>query len=76
MLERIATVVTGVWFLSTTVIGITLGTLDIIYYVFTKSYIFDFSDFFLKNIIMTPPISLILIYLGKGLDIVFKLEEK
>lgn len=76
MLERIATVVTGVWFLSTTVVGITLGTLDIIYYVFTKSYIFDFSDFFLITIIMTPPIGLILIYLGKGLDIIFNLKEK
>ena len=76
MLERIATVVTGVWFLSTTVVGITLGTLYIIYYVFTKSYIFDFSDFFLINIIMTPPISLTLIYLGKGLDIIFNLKEK
>jgi hypothetical protein len=76
MLERIVTIITGVWFLSTAVVGITLGTLDIIYYVFTKSYIFDFSDFFLINIIMTPPIGLILIYLGKGLDIVFKLKEK
>ena len=46
MLERILTITTAIWFLSTSVIGITLGTLDIIYYVFNKSYIFDFSDFF------------------------------
>jgi hypothetical protein len=76
MIERILTIVVVVWFLFTAVVGITLGTLDLIYYLFNKHFMFEFSDFFLINIIMTPPIGLILIYLGKGLDILLKLKEK
>jgi len=76
MIERIATIAIAVWFLFTAVVGITLGILNLIYYLFNKHFILEFSDFFLINIIMTPPIGLILIYLGKGLDILLKLKEK
>jgi hypothetical protein len=76
MIERILAITVAVWFLSTAVVGVTLGTLDLIYYVFNKDFMFEFSDFFLINTIMTPPIGLILIYLGKGLDILLKLKEK
>jgi hypothetical protein len=76
MIERILTIAVVVWFLLTSVIGVTLSTLDLIYFLINKHFIFEFPDFFIINIIMTPPIGLILIYLGKGLDILLKLKEK
>lgn len=76
MLERIAIVVTAVWFFSTAVLGILTALIDIITYLISGEYLIGYMDFFLFNLLLTPPISLILIYSGVGLDKLFNLQDK
>lgn len=76
MLERIAIVVTAVWFFSTGVLGILTALIDIITYLISGEYLIGYMDFFLFNLLLTPPISLILIYSGAGLDKLFNLQDK
>jgi hypothetical protein len=76
MLERILTITTAIWFLASGVVGILTGTVDIISMVITGKELLGLMDFFLISTILTPLVGLILIYLGKGLDIVFNLQEK
>jgi hypothetical protein len=76
MLERIATIITAIWFLSTGVLGLLTSLIDIISYLISGEYLLGCIDFFLISLLLTPPISLILIYSGAGLDKLFNLQDK
>lgn len=76
MLERIATVITAVVFLGGLLIGFLTMTIDLLWTMFTGHTLTGIdTTFFIALIICTPPVSLILIYLGQGLDYIFKTKR-
>lgn len=76
MLERIATVITAIVFLGGLLIGLITLTIDMISLMFTGHSLTGIDPvYFIVIVIVTPPISLILIYLGQGLDYIFKTKR-
>ncbi len=76
MLERIATIGTAILFLVFLLGGLLIGTIDIIGLLITGSSVTGIpSEYPLVGVIVTPPVALILIYLGQGLDILFNTKE-
>jgi len=77
MLERIATMFTAILFLFGLFGGIIIGLIDI-----SATYIIGHSltgihpVYTVIAIVIVPPVALVLIYLGAGLDRLFKTENK
>ena len=77
MLERIATIITAVLFLGGLVIGLILNTIDLIATIVSGTPITGIdTKYTLAIIVFGPPVFLLLIYLGAGLDKLFNLKQK
>jgi hypothetical protein len=76
MLERIATVITAIVFIGSLLIGFLAMLLDLVWTLFTGHSLTSIDPvYIIALIICTPPVSLILMYLGQGLDYVFKTKR-
>jgi hypothetical protein len=77
MIERIATAITAIIFLGSSVIGLITSTIDLISVALTGSSLTGIPiEFFLFLVIFTPPIALVMIYTGVVLDKLFNLQNK
>ena len=76
MLERIATIITAILFFVGLLCGFLIMTIDLIW-TFASGHTLTGIDstYCLVLVIFTPPISLILIYLGQALDYIFKTKR-
>lgn len=77
MLERIATIVTAVLFMIGLLGGIIIGLIDIIA-TYTIGHSLTGIDpvYTVITVVIVPPVALALIYLGQGLDHLFKTQDK
>ena len=72
MLERIATVGTAILFLVMLLGGLIVTIINVLSMTFAGIAIIGIpTEYFLVGLLCVPPIALILIYLGQGLDIIF-----
>ncbi len=77
MLERIATIITAVWFFGSLTVALFISTIEVISLILTGDTCTGISiDFLVIDIIFTPPVALILIYAGAGFDRLFNLQKK
>ena len=77
MFERIATIITAIGFIGTLVLGLIITIIDLISIGITGHRLTPIPpEFILISMILSPPIWLILIYLGAGLDKIFNLKKK
>ena len=77
MLERIATIITSVWFFGSLIVGLLISTIEVVSLILTGDTCTGISiDFLILDIIFTPPVALILIYAGAGFDRLFNLQNK
>lgn len=76
MLERIATIITAVWFLGSLTVALFISTIEVISLILTGDTCTGIPvDFLILDIIFTPPVALILMYTGAGFDRLFNLQK-
>ena len=77
MLERIATIITAVVFLGGLVVGLVIAIIDLTATVISGTPITGVDiKYMLGLLLFGPPICLLLIYMGAGLDKLFNLKQK
>jgi len=77
MFEKIATIITAMCVITSLGLGGLICIIDLISYSITGHQLTPIPPFvIILFMILTPPISLILIYLGEWLDMIFNLKKK
>ena len=76
MFERIAIVITAITFIGSLLFGFAVSILDLIWVMRTNHSLTSIDTVtVLVIVILAAPVSLILIYLGQGLDYIFKTKR-
>ena len=76
MFERIAIIITAITFIGSLLFGFAVSILDLIWVMRTGHSLTGINTVtVLVIVILAAPVSLILIYLGQGLDYIFKTKR-